>query len=316
MRSDSPTSRLFLLAMDHRDSLLRDVYGVTGTPTDDDGKRVARGKKLVFDGLLAAIAGGVDAGAVGVLVDERYGAAVARTAKEAQLDLAMPIERSGKKIFTLEFGSLDENVWLEHLDRFDPDQAKVLVRANPDDSPADLELQFGRLAAVSAALLASARTFLIELLVPASADQLASVGGDASRYDTELRPGLTTRLIRAMQDAAIEPRFWKIEGLETTEAAQSIVATAQRDGRDDVRCIVLGRDAPAERLERWLTIAAPIDGFCGFAIGRSIWEGPLTDELAGKISEHELIAAVAENFARFVSVYVAAQGAARNPADA
>jgi myo-inositol catabolism protein IolC len=289
---------------------------VTGTPTADDIERVSRGKKLVFDGLLAAIAGGVDAGAVGVLVDERYGAGVARTAKEAQLDLAMPIERSGEKIFVLEFGSLEQEEWLEHLDRFDPDQAKVLVRANPDDSPADLELQFSRLAAVSTALRARGRTFLIELLVPASAAQLASVDGDAARYDAEVRPQLTTRLIHDMQEAAIEPQFWKIEGLETTEAATAIVAMARRDGRDGVRCIVLGRDAPAERLNHWLKVAAPVDGFCGFAIGRSIWEKPLTDELAGSISEHELIAVVADNFARFVSVYVDAQGPARNPADA
>jgi myo-inositol catabolism protein IolC len=316
MLTDSPRSRLFLLAMDHRDSLLRDVYGITGTPTAADIERVSRGKKLVFDGLLAAVAGGVDAGAVGVLVDERYGAAVARTAREAQLDLAMPIERSGEKIFTLEFGSLNDKQWLDHLDRFDPDQAKVLVRANPDDSPADLELQFGRLAAVSAALGAAGRTFLIELLVPASAAQLSSVGGDAARYDAEVRPELTTRLIHAMQEAGIEPQFWKIEGLETVEAATAIVAMARRDGRDEVRCIVLGRDAPAERLNHWLKVAAPIDGFCGFAIGRSIWEKPLTDELAGTIGEHELIAAVAENYAHFVAVYVEAQGSARNPADA
>lgn len=316
MRSDSPTPRLFLLAMDHRDSLLRDVYGVSGDPTADEIAKVARGKKLVFDGLLAAIAGGVDPGAVGVLVDERYGTAVARTAKQAQLDLAMPIERSGEKIFTLEFGSLESNDWLEHLDSFAPDQAKVLVRANPDDSPADLELQFGRLAAVSAALQAAGRTFLIELLVPASDAQLTSVDGDVARYDAELRPQLTTRLIRDMQEAKIEPQFWKIEGLETTEAATDIVATARREGRDDVRCIVLGRDAPAERLNHWLKVAAPVDGFCGFAIGRSIWEKPLTDELAGTISEHELIATVAENYAHFVSVYVEAQGEARNPADA
>ena len=36
--------------------------------------------------------------------------------------------------------------------------------------------------------------------------------------------------------------------------------------------IVLGRDAPAERLDHWLEVASQVDAFVGFAIGRSIWE--------------------------------------------
>ena len=52
-------------------------------------------------------------------------------------------------------------------------------------------------------------------------------------------------------------------------------------GRDHVDAIVLGRDAPAARLDHWLAVAAPVDGFVGFAIGRSIWEQPIAGRNRG-----------------------------------
>jgi len=297
--------RIFLLAMDHRDSLERDVYGLTAPPTPEQTAAIEHGKSLVFDGLLAAITEGADAASAGVLVDELFGAQVARLARERAVDLAMPIEKSGQKFFTLQYGSLASDDWLEHVAEFDPDQVKVLVRDNPDDDPLDRMKQFDDLAVVSARLAAQKRTFMVELLVPASDAQLASVEGDVYRYDRDVRPALTVRVMTEFQRRGVEPDIWKIEGLETTAAAEDIVRAARQGGRDRVSCIVLGRDAPVDRLDHWLTIAAPIDGFIGFAIGRSIWEQPLRDQLAGG-SEEELVAAVSRNYRHFADTYAEA----------
>ena len=297
--------RIFLLAMDHRDSLERDVYGLTAPPTPEQTAAIEHGKSLVFDGLLAAITEGADAASAGVLVDELFGAQVARLARERAVDLAMPIEKSGQKFFTLQYGSLASDDWLEHVAEFDPDQVKVLVRDNPDDDPLDRMKQFDDLAVVSARLAAQKRTFMVELLVPASDAQLASVDGDVYRYDRDVRPALTVRVMTEFQRRGVEPDIWKIEGLETTAAAEDIVRAARQGGRGRVSCIVLGRDAPVDRLDHWLTIAAPIDGFIGFAIGRSIWEQPLRDQLAGG-SEEELVAAVSRNYRHFADTYAAA----------
>jgi len=297
--------RIFLLAMDHRDSLERDVYGLTAPPTPEQTAAIEHGKSLVFDGLLAAITEGADAASAGVLVDELFGAQVARLARERAVDLAMPIEKSGQKFFTLQYGSLASDDWLEHVAEFDPDQVKVLVRDNPDDDPLDRMKQFDDLAVVSARLAAQKRTFMVELLVPASDAQLASVDGDVYRYDRDVRPALTVRVMTEFQRRGVEPDIWKIEGLETTAAAEDIVRAARQGGRDRVSCIVLGRDAPVDRLDHWLTVAAPIDGFIGFAIGRSIWEQPLRDQLAGG-SEEELVAAVSRNYRHFADTYAAA----------
>lgn len=294
---------LLLLAMDHRDSLVRDVYGITGEPSVTDDERIAAGKQLVFDGLLAALRGGVDPSGIGVLVDERFGAAVATQAHELGLTLAMPIERSGQRVFTLEYGSVTQRSWLEHLDRFTPDHVKVLVRDNPDADPRDRRIQFDRLAAVSAALRDTARSFLFELLVPATDAQLESVAGDTMRYDTDLRPDLTVRVIADMQAAGVEPHIWKVEGLETTDAAAQVVEAARSGGRQDVRCVVLGRDAPPERLDTWLRVAAVTDGFCGFAIGRSIWERPLSEHVTGRITTEQAIEQVMGNWMHYLDTY-------------
>jgi myo-inositol catabolism protein IolC len=212
----------------------------------------------------------------------------------------MPIEESGQDFFTLEYGGIDEHYWLDHVERFSPDYVKVLVRDNPDFDSADRGGQQERLATVSAALHAARRTFLFELLVPPTDEQHERAGHD---YDARLRPQLTEQVVADFQAAGVEPDIWKIEGLEDATAAANVVAATQRDGRENVRCIVLGRDAPVERLDHWLEVAAGTRGFEGFAIGRSIWEQPLADHLAGKLAEDGVIEAVAANYLHFVRTY-------------
>jgi 5-dehydro-2-deoxygluconokinase len=148
---------------------------------------------------------------------------------------------------------------------------------------------------------------ILELLVAATDDDLARVGGDTDRYDAEIRPGQTVEAMQFLQDRGVEPAIWKIEGLATREAAERIAAAARRDGRT-AQCIVLGRHAPTDRLNEWLRIAAPVEGFLGFAIGRSIWWDVLEARLAGEIDEADARRRVAENYAGFVRVYLEALG--------
>jgi myo-inositol catabolism protein IolC len=237
-------------------------------------------------------------------VDERYGTEVALQARAAGLRLAMPAERSGQDWFTLEYGTIGERTWLDHVERFDPDYVKVLVRDNPDFDGDDRRGQQDRLAVVSRTLREAGRKLIVELLVPATPEQKAKAGQD---YDAQVRPGLTDRVIRDMRSAGVEPDIWKIEGLETVDAARAVVSTAREGGRGDVRCIVLGRDAPAERLDHWLSVAAGVDGFHGFAIGRSIWEQPLAEHLAGRLEAAQLTDQVATNYLHYAHSYRAAE---------
>lgn len=297
-------SGLFILAMDHRDSLAKKVYDSDDEPTPAQRELIQAGKQLVFDGLREASRQGVDGGRVGVLVDERYGANVARAARAAGLVLAMPIEASGHDWFSLEYGTLADQEWLGHIEEFDPDHVKVLVRDNPAFDQAHRVRQSENLARVSQALRAAGRSFLFELLVPPTEQQEA----EAQDYDTDIRPDLTVQVIGDLQRSGVEPDIWKIEGLNSHDAAVSVVSAAQQGGRDAVRCVVLGRDAEQDELDRWLRLAAPVPGFEGFAIGRSIWQDPLAEQLAGRLSIDQVKAQIAQRFTHYARTYAAARG--------
>ncbi len=151
---------------------------------------------------------------------------------------------------------------------------------------------------------------MFELLVPAETAQLQGVEGSAERYDAELRPQLMRRAIAEIQDAGIEVDIWKIEGVDQRADCEMLAAQARSGGRDGVVCVVLGRGADDAKVDHWLQQAAPVDGFVGFAIGRSIWCTPLKEYVDGKIERSAGAARIAENYLRFVKVYERAEGGA------
>ena len=115
-----------------------------------------------------------------------------------------------------------------------------------------------------------------------SDEQLESVGGDTDRYDAELRPELMRRAIEEIQDFGIEVDIWKIEGVDERADAEMLAEqTRKGEGREGVVCVLLGRGARDEKVDHWLRAAAPVEGFIGFAIGRSIWWDALKGFLDG-----------------------------------
>ncbi len=296
---------LLIMAMDHRESFGRSLFGVRADHPDA-GQRAAMeaAKRLIYAGLARGRAQ-LPGGRAGVLVDERYGQPVIEAARSDGVVLALPVERSGRDWFELEWGE----DWLEHVASNGPDFAKVLVRDNPAFSRRRREQQLRMLREVSDALGRLGVPLLYELLVPATDGQLADAGGMADAYDRDIRPDLVMRVIADNQAAGGEAAIWKVEGLETADAARAVVAQIRAGGRDHVDAIVLGRDAPAERLDHWLAVAAPIDGFVGFAIGRSIWEDPIAGHNQGNAGEERTVGQIAERYLDFARRYCAASGA-------
>jgi 5-dehydro-2-deoxygluconokinase len=298
--------KLFILAFDHRGSFQKKFFGIDGDPDPEQTAIIADAKHLIFEGLLQAVAAGADPAVTGVLVDEQFGSDVPEQTREAGLRLAMPAERSGQPLFDFEYGE----EFGAHIERYDPDFTKVLVRYNPDGDPTANADQRDKLKTLSDWLKARDRRFLFELLVPAEEAQLVAVDGDVDRYDAELRPDLMRRAIAEFQDAGLEVDVWKIEGIDEREDCEMIVAQARSGGRDHVVCVVLGRGADDAKVDHWLTQAAPVEGYVGFAIGRSIWWDPLKAYVDGKIERSAGARAIAENYLRFLRVYERAERAA------
>ena len=165
------------------------------------------------------------------------------------------------------------------------DFSKVLVRYNPDGDAEMNERQLGRLKQLADWLHEQRPPVPVRAARARRATtQLESVGGDTDRYDAELRPELMRRAIERLQDFGIEVDIWKIEGVDDAARTPRCWSEQARkgDGRENVNCVLLGRGASDEKVDHWLQQAAPVEGFIGFAIGRSIWWDALKGFLDGE----------------------------------
>jgi myo-inositol catabolism protein IolC len=284
--------RLYVLAFDHRGSFEKMVGAVD---------RVPGAKTLIWEGFQKAVELGAPKEAAGILVDAQYGPTVAREAKAGGYKLAMPVEKSGQAEFDFEYG----DAFGEKIEEYDPDFTKVLVRYNPDGDEALNERQIEKLRRLSEWLHEHHRKYLFELLVPAEPSQLESVGGNVDRYDVELRPELMLRAIHELQDGGVEADIWKIEGIDDRSACDQIAQLVRREGRDRVSCVVLGRGASDAKVDVWLRAGSGVEGYIGFAIGRSIF-GESVKAYAADPDGFDRDAAVdkiAHNYLRFIEVY-------------
>jgi myo-inositol catabolism protein IolC len=292
---------LYLLAFDHRGSFERDLFDASQPISEQVRTGIVDAKEVIYEGFVEATGRGVPHDAAGILVDEQYGASVARQARRAGNVLAMPVEKSGQPEFDFERGE----EFGRHIEDFDPTFAKVLVRYNPQGDAELNRRQTERLAGLGAWLHDRDRKFLFELLVPATSEQLDRVGSDQRRYDREIRPDLVVQVIHAMQEGGVEPDIWKIEGLDSAGDCTRVVAEARKGGRDGVCCIVLGRGADEAQVIEWLHVAARVPGFDGFAVGRTLWEGPLREYVTGKTNRSAAVQAIADRYLETVNGFVA-----------
>jgi myo-inositol catabolism protein IolC len=260
---------LYLLPFDHRHSYITGMFQFTPPLSAQQHAQVCESKQIIYEGFQLAVEAGVPREAAGILVDEAFGSAVLREAHRRGFITALSTESSGSEEFNFEYG----DDFARHIDAFAPTFAKALVRYNPEGDHALNLRQTARLKLLSDFCRASGRGFMFELLVPATAQQLAALQGDRAAYDLTLRPKLMVDAIHALQDAGIAPDLWKIEGLAERADCVRMVEAVRRGGRTSVNCIVLGRGADVASVRGWLATAASVPGFIGFAVGRtSFWD--------------------------------------------
>jgi myo-inositol catabolism protein IolC len=276
--STHATRPLLIVAADDRNSLERDLYGLTAAPTPEQAARISADKMLIYQALLDAASQLPASVQPGILIDEQYGAAIAELAARTggAISLAMPVEASGGPWFRYAYDD-----WQAHAGFFATDHAKILIRDNPGLEPGQRAAQAERLAKVSDWAAANDRALIVELLVP---------------------PEHTVQVIEYLQDHGVTPALWEVEGLDRPDDAVAIASAAKRGGRT-ADCIVLGRHANHDHhLDHWLQVAAPVPGFTGFAIGRSIWWDPLHAHLHHRSTARvtrRRIASIYSNFVRY-----------------
>lgn len=247
-------SQLFILAVDQRPWLTNALFGHTHSVSASERALTTEAKHMVFEALLSATTA-TPSNAAGILVDAELGPGVAERAKHAGLKLIIPVEKAGLRVYETEFPNLDL-----HLQHYEPDFAKVLVRYNPEDPSAERALQRQRLAEVAAASERAGTKFLFELLVPPAAGKEADAAFEA------LRPELTRAAMREIA-TEVDVDVWKLEPQGDAESYREADKIARELGGT---CVLLGAGRPLDEVVDWIRTASQA-GFEGFAVGRTLW---------------------------------------------
>jgi myo-inositol catabolism protein IolC len=307
---DGYNQPLYILPFDHRHSYLKNLFHWQEPLRAEQTAEVAASKQVIYEGFKAAVAAGVAKDRVGILVDEEFGAAILRDAKKNGYITCMSTEKSGQEEFEFEYGE----DFARHIEDFDPKFGKVLVRYNPEGDAGMNKRQTERLRRLSEYLARTKRLFMFELLVPPEKAQLQRLNGDRSAYDLELRPQLMVQTVQTLQDAGVEPDVWKIEGLDRRKDCEKIVETAQRGGRKNVGCIVLGRGSDEQKVLSWLKTASEVAGFIGFAVGRTSWWDAIEAWQEKKISQENAVEQIAKRYREWAHVFEQARPTQRGAA--
>lgn len=290
---------LYLLPFDHRHSYLTGMFHFTPPLTPDQRAAVVESKQIIYDGFRRALGHEVSTASAGILVDEKFGADILRNAARNGYVTALSTEKSGSEEFEFEYGT----AFAEHIEEFKPTFAKALVRYNPEGDAALNKRQTARLKELSDYCRTEGQRFMFELLVPATEAQQDRARAETISFDRQIRPGLVLETIRALQNAGVEPDIWKIEGLDSRDDCERVVAVAQRGGRDAVGCIVLGRRADDMKVTRWLEVAASVHGFIGFAVGRTTFWDPIADFVAKNITRGEAASRIAQRYGEWAAIF-------------
>ena len=301
---------LYLLPVDHRESYVKGLFDFQRPLTAQQHDQVRDSKHLIYEGFKQALAEGVPSDSAGNLVDEEFGTDILGDARKRGFVTALSTEQSGSDEFEFEYGA----EFASHIEAFEPTFAKVLVRYNPEGDHALNRRQADRLRMLSEHCQRRQFRFMFELLVPATAEQLARTTGSQAAYDRRLRPTLMCMAIRELQDAGVEPDVWKVEGLSRHDDCERIVAAARHDGRGAVGCIVLGRGADEAKVRQWLTTAAKVDGFIGFAIGRTTFWDAVVGYRAQTMTRAQAVAQIARRLREWVDIFEQARLSRAAPA--
>ena len=157
--------QLYMLSFDHRGSFKNGLMRILGEPTDEERLRIsALEDMLIYKGFMRAIADGAPRASCAVLVDEEFGAGIARAARRATLTLAMPWSlRSGRvrlRVGPAHFGRAHQGPWT-------PTTPRCSCATTPTATPSSTAARRNGSRGCPAGCARTMHKFLFELLVPA-----------------------------------------------------------------------------------------------------------------------------------------------------
>ncbi|MEX2306029.1 MAG: 5-dehydro-2-deoxygluconokinase [Pirellulales bacterium] len=270
-------SELEILAFDHRhqfeemaqcfgrnDSDIRAAKGLIGQAW----RSVAKGRKQV-----------------GAIIDEQYGADLLEELTGSGRWLARPIEQAG--VTPLEFVG-GPNVGLTLKGWPQEHVVKCLVRYDFECGPEIQAAQDARLLELFHACRSLGRELLLEVLPTSRCDP--------ARFEI-------AAVMSHLYDMEIFPDWWKIE-CPPRDAEWDDLSRVILD--NDAECrgvILLGKGVPLEKLRGSLASARKHKVCKGFAVGRSIFQGPIEAWFKGACSDSECTRMIERNFSSLIEAW-------------
>ena len=292
---------LYILPFDHRATFAQKLFNKNslGDLSEEERAKIREFKKIIYEGFKKSIEGGISKEYAAILVDEEFGDEVLNEAKQNGYITILTTEKSGQEEFDFQYG----NEFQQHIQKYDPEFVKVLIRYNPED-PEDLRhRQLTKLKTVSDFCKEKGYKFLLEVLVIANEKQKEEAEGLKEKFDEILRPALTVADIKELQDFGVEPDVWKLEGFDREEQYKEIVEAAKENGRDNVSLVVLGRGEGEEKVDEWLEVGSKVAGVIGFAVGRTVFWQSIVDYKNGTKNREESVKQISENFTKFYKIF-------------
>ncbi|RUV34152.1 5-dehydro-2-deoxygluconokinase [Mesorhizobium sp. M7A.F.Ca.MR.148.00.0.0] len=280
-RRDIPS--LMALACDHRVQL-EDVAAKAGA----DPARIEEFKVLAVKAA-AKVAAGRDG--YGMLIDEKHGRkAMFEFARHSFAWLGRPVELPGSRPLRFEFsqdiGSQLVEWPVDHC-------IKCLCFYHPDDPAALKEEQQQKLRALFEGARKVGRELLIEI-----------IAGKHGKLDDTTIP----RALEELYALGIKPDWWKLEPQASSGAWAKVEAVILKHDPWCRGVVLLGLEAPQDELEAAFAATAKAPIVKGFAVGRTIFVHAAEQWLAGKMSDDEAIADMAQRFEQLTDAWLAARG--------
>ena len=115
------------------------------------------------------------------------------------------------------------------------------------------------------------------------------------------------RALEELYALGIKPDWWKLEPQVSAAAWRQIGAVIERNDPHCRGVVLLGLEAPESELVEAFAATADAPVVKGFAVGRTIFMEPAERWFAGKISDEEAIADMANRFERLTKAWLAAR---------
>ncbi|WP_312045540.1 bifunctional 5-dehydro-2-deoxygluconokinase/5-dehydro-2-deoxyphosphogluconate aldolase [Erwinia sp.] len=270
---------LCVFAFDHRKQLV-DMANEAGVDTS----RLPELKLLLLRAAQeAATEAGLDRRS-GILADTTFGQSTLNAITGEGWWIGRPIEMPGSRPLRLEHGNIGSQLvdWpQEHV-------VKCLVFYHPHDSAELRKEQDELILDVWQGCNKTGHELLLEVILPES--------------NPDKKESYYLDMLSHFYSLGIQPDWWKLPPL-SLESWQAISGLIEQQDPGCRGILILGLDAPEEKLRAGFAAAAQAPWVKGFAVGRTIFGQPSRQWLQGELNDEALIAEVKGNYLRLIDYW-------------